>query len=366
MGISKADIKWIGVWLYNRRAVVEIAGKRSRWFPIKRGGPQGSCFTPILFITYHFDMEKFLCIAMSFFFADDLAAVIAAITDIRFTEQCIDLERRLNHFFALLEFYAILSVQPINYIKTQAMFSARAVSYPNPMPRISCRGILRLDTQTHLEDLSNEIFFEIFDYLHALDIFSAFASLNKRISSILRSISLCILISRNHCRNQIDFLSSHLTFHTHQVISIKIRGTIRDDSSIFSLLFSRQDFINLQFCRLTTIDRSTKLDNVIKQIKTFDILVSFNISNLNDETMNVDDKCELTRTMLMHQSSSLRLIVLQYTYDYSNVTSLHLYIDGSPSIVSVLSVIAILRLCHRVRYLHIMLKDNSPVDDTNI
>ncbi|CAF4289703.1 unnamed protein product, partial [Rotaria magnacalcarata] len=226
--------------------------------------------------------------------------------------------------------------------------------------------ILRLDTQTHLEDLSNEIFFEIFDYLHALDIFSAFASLNKRISSILRSISLCILISRNHCRNQIDFLSSHLTFHTHQVISIKIRGTIRDDSSIFSLLFSRQDFINLQFCRLTTIDRSTKLDNVIKQIKTFDILVSFNISNLNDETMNVDDKCELTRTMLMHQSSSLRLIVLQYTYDYSNVTSLHLYIDGSPSIVSVLSVIAILRLCHRVRYLHIMLKDNSPVDDTNI
>ncbi|CAF1680819.1 unnamed protein product [Rotaria magnacalcarata] len=82
--------------------------------------------------------------------------------------------------------------------------------------------------------------------------------------------------------------------------------------------------------------------------------------------MNADDKCELTRTMLMHQSSSLRSIVLQYTYDYSNVASLHLYLDGSPSIVSVLSVIAILRLYHRVRYLHIILKDNSPVDDTNI
>ncbi|CAF1251441.1 unnamed protein product [Rotaria magnacalcarata] len=104
MGISKADIKWIGVWLYNRRAVVEIAGKRSRWFPIKRGGPQGSCFTRILFITYRSDMENFLCMEMSFFFADDLAAVIAARTGIRFTEQCIDLERCLNHFFALLEF----------------------------------------------------------------------------------------------------------------------------------------------------------------------------------------------------------------------------------------------------------------------
>ncbi|CAF3622234.1 unnamed protein product, partial [Rotaria sp. Silwood2] len=47
-----------------------------------------------------------------------------------------------------------------------------------------------MDTQTHLEDLSNEIFFEIFDYLHALDIFTAFASLNKRISSVLQLISL--------------------------------------------------------------------------------------------------------------------------------------------------------------------------------
>ncbi|CAF4627275.1 unnamed protein product, partial [Rotaria magnacalcarata] len=61
-----------------------------------------------------------------------------------------------------------------------------------------------MDTQTHLEDLANEIFFELFDYLHALDIFTAFASLNKRISSILRSIPLRIVISKTHCRNQID------------------------------------------------------------------------------------------------------------------------------------------------------------------
>ncbi|CAF1368986.1 unnamed protein product [Rotaria magnacalcarata] len=80
--------------------------------------------------------------------------------------------------------------------------------------------------------------------------------------------------------------------------------------------------------------------------------------------------------MLMHQSSSLRSIALRYGYDYSNisnyislppnVTSLHLYIAGSRAIVSVRSVIAVLRLCHRVRSLHIILKDNSPVDDTDI
>ncbi len=51
-----------------------------------------------------------------------------------------------------------------------------------------------MDIQTHLEDLSNEIFFEIFDYLNALDIFTSFTSLNRRISSILQSISLRIVI----------------------------------------------------------------------------------------------------------------------------------------------------------------------------
>ncbi|CAF1176600.1 unnamed protein product [Rotaria sp. Silwood1] len=94
-----------------------------------------------------------------------------------------------------------------------------------------------MDTHTHLEDLSNEIFFEIFDYLHALDIFTAFASLNKRILSILKSILLHVIILNSHYDREIQFLSSHLTFHGHQVISLKIHDTIRDRVPIISLLF---------------------------------------------------------------------------------------------------------------------------------
>ncbi|CAF4793503.1 unnamed protein product, partial [Rotaria sp. Silwood2] len=85
--------------------------------------------------------------------------------------------------------------------------------------------------------------------------------------------------------------------------------TIRDDTSMISLLFNRHNFINLQFFMLVTVDRSTKLDNFIKQIKTCDKLVSFKISNPDDETMNESDKCELVRTMFMHKSSFLRSIV---------------------------------------------------------
>ncbi len=87
---------------------------------------------------------------------------------------------------------------------------------------------MQMNTYAHFEDLSNEIFIEIFDYLHVLDIFTAFTSLNKRISSILQSIPLRIIIFYDHCRHQIAFLSSHLTFHAHQVISLEISDTIHD------------------------------------------------------------------------------------------------------------------------------------------
>ncbi|CAF1462629.1 unnamed protein product [Rotaria sordida] len=83
-------------------------------------------------------MADFIPGAMSFFFADDLPAVLAGQTGIKFIEECIDLERRLHTFFEQLELHSILVVQPINYTKTQIIFSARAVCYPNPLSVIRC------------------------------------------------------------------------------------------------------------------------------------------------------------------------------------------------------------------------------------
>ncbi|CAF1487336.1 unnamed protein product, partial [Didymodactylos carnosus] len=110
-GIPIPYVNWIHAWLIKRRAVIEIAGVKSRWFEIMRGGPQGSSFTATLFITYHADMEYFIPEAMSFLFADDLAAVLAGQIGIKFAQQCIDLEKRLHIFFEQLEFYAVLTVQ---------------------------------------------------------------------------------------------------------------------------------------------------------------------------------------------------------------------------------------------------------------
>ncbi|CAF2036101.1 unnamed protein product [Rotaria magnacalcarata] len=130
MGIPKSFLNWIEAWLVNRRAYIEIKGEKSRWFPIDRGGPQGSIFTPTLFITYHSDLTGFLNICSSFLFADDLAAVLGGRIGDKFTSQCINLEKRLKRFLDDLEFYSILTVQPINLTKTEALWSARAIGPP--------------------------------------------------------------------------------------------------------------------------------------------------------------------------------------------------------------------------------------------
>jgi len=99
--------------------------------------------------------------------------------------------------------------------------------------------------RTLFEDLLNEIFFEIFVYLHAVEIFTSFTSLNQRISSILQFIIIVV---------KLIFFSSCLTFHAHQVISLKTHDTIRDYSSTINLLFNRHNFINLESLTLISIN----------------------------------------------------------------------------------------------------------------
>ncbi|CAF1305368.1 unnamed protein product [Adineta ricciae] len=130
MNIPKDYLSWIYAWLTKRRAYIEIEGIRSRWFNIYKGCPQGSIFSPTLFIAYHADMGDFLGGCLSHFFADDLAAIVAGSIGMKYTLQCIELERKLQKFLENLEYYSILTSQPINFAKTEGLWSARAVGAP--------------------------------------------------------------------------------------------------------------------------------------------------------------------------------------------------------------------------------------------
>ncbi len=83
--------------------------------------------TPSIFITYNCDLSQSLPGCITHCFADDLAAIISGQLGVRYSEQCLDLEIRLNNFLDHLYYYSVLSDQPINFNKTEAMFSARAI-----------------------------------------------------------------------------------------------------------------------------------------------------------------------------------------------------------------------------------------------
>ncbi|CAM4785109.1 unnamed protein product [Rotaria magnacalcarata] len=103
----------------------DINGNKSRWFSIEKGGPQGSVLTPTVFIIYHNDMGQFLSECTCHFFADDVAAIVSGQLGVRYTSQCIDLERRVKSFLDSLEYYSCLADQPLNRTN-----SARAIGSP--------------------------------------------------------------------------------------------------------------------------------------------------------------------------------------------------------------------------------------------
>ena len=130
LGIPKAYVDWIESWLKDRQGFIEMNGSRSRLFPIRKGGPQGSCLSPVIFITYHCDMWKYIENSLPNFYADDLACVVGGRMGEKFTIQCLDVESKLKKLFEYLEFYAALSIQPINYEKTEWLWTARAIGRP--------------------------------------------------------------------------------------------------------------------------------------------------------------------------------------------------------------------------------------------
>ena len=50
---------------------------------------------------------------------------------IKYSSQCLDLEKRIKVFLDSLEYYSCLTDHPVNFNKTEAMLSLRAIGHPN-------------------------------------------------------------------------------------------------------------------------------------------------------------------------------------------------------------------------------------------
>jgi hypothetical protein len=106
-------------------------------------------------------MWSFLENGIPNFFADDLAVVIGGRIGVKYPLQCLDVERKLKQLFDHLEYYTVLTVQPINYLKTAWMWSTRVVILPkfevyigeNKIQRMNCFQIfgIQSDFEIRLE-----------------------------------------------------------------------------------------------------------------------------------------------------------------------------------------------------------------------
>ena len=231
---------------------------------------------------------------------------------------------------------------------------------------------------TRLEQLSNEIFCEIFNYLNAFDLFFAFTSLNSRISSILKLMRLHVLLHSTYCRRQVEFLSDNLTFHSDQVFSLDINDQICDQTNVVGYLFSRHSFLNLRSCTLWMLHSTPKLINVIEQLKNQTQLVSIHIIQSYDAER--DKLCQshahqFSQMVLVNTPATLCSATLLFHYDHSELmrsvisstqlTYLELMFYGELENLSIHSLIPVLRIHVRLRHLVVII-ENSIVSTDNI
>jgi hypothetical protein len=236
-----------------------------------------------------------------------------------------------------------------------------------------------MDNSTSFEDLSNEVFCEIFDYLNAFDLFLAFTSLNTRLSSILKFIRLHVTIDSMYCRRQIEFLSHHLTFHSHQIISLNICDIICNQINTIAYLFERYEFPNLRSCTFRCLDASSELKNVIKRLKKQTQLVSLHIFQSYDaenDKLSRNDAHLFSEMVLLNTPFSLRRVTLRFHYDYpelirsaimtTNLTYLELLFYGTFYKISIYSLIPVLRMHKSLRQVNVIIKSPKKSQrDTN-
>ncbi|CAF3360899.1 unnamed protein product [Rotaria sp. Silwood2] len=190
-----------------------------------------------------------------------------------------------------------------------------------------------------------------------------FSSLNERISMILSSIPLRVVVSSYHCYRQLEILSSYLTKHAHQVISLSLQNYVRDFSSVISFFFIRHTFENIELCTFYSDHSSLRPQNAIQQLQNLNKLRSFRLIAAACVKFRKREKQYLSQTILTHKSSSLRSVELSYYFNHSHLTttvtcnwiltSLTLTFYDLPSKLSIYCILPVLHTYRVLRRLRV-------------
>jgi hypothetical protein len=93
---------------------------------------------------------------------------------------------------------------------------------------------------TCIENFSDEIFYEIFDYLNGCEIYDAFSNLNHRFEQLLHSSSLLYKLEFDHLKSEETFVNNYKQFflrHRHQIFSINLSSGYQNDYFLSWFIF---------------------------------------------------------------------------------------------------------------------------------
>ena len=136
---------------------------------------------------------------------------------------------------------------------------------------------------TFIENLSNECFYEIFDYLDGYKIYQAFSNLNHRFQQLLNSSSLLLKIKLDcsYYKTPTNILKRLIFIDKHQIFSLYLRMQSQY-SQFFSLFFISSSFDHLESLVLKDPDANL-LQSIVPKLSSLPRLFSLiiDIDNVN-------------------------------------------------------------------------------------
>ena len=99
-GLDETSRRWIGSFLSNRRQYVVVGNGKSACLDMTVGSPQGSILSPLLFIIYVADIDKWIKDGSTSSYADDVVAMAAGETKEEAVQKLEKTSNELMVFFA--------------------------------------------------------------------------------------------------------------------------------------------------------------------------------------------------------------------------------------------------------------------------
>ncbi|CAF0989212.1 unnamed protein product [Adineta steineri] len=229
---------------------------------------------------------------------------------------------------------------------------------------------------TQLENLSNEICYEVFDYLDGHAIYKAFDELNARFQKLITTSSFLLKICiDNESHLKIEDCCKNLLIPNNRILSFHLHDPVQAESFFQNCTFD-STFIHLKLILLHVIEDYFQAQQ-LKCLKSLPHLLSLTIvlygdQCYNEDDMFIDDIYEIIFTLPYLEYSSLSVIKYndQYlptfvdkTIQSNSITSLHM--DYDCDLDSLLSVLSHTPQLHRLYLTTDVSKINSVIDQLN-